>query len=311
MESRNVVIIGTGPAGLTAAIYAARAELAPLVIEGIQPGGQLTMTTEIENYPGFIEGISGPELMNNMKKQAERFGTEYLASSVKSVDLSKRPFKIVCENEQEITAQTVIISTGASARFLGLENEKALVGRGLSTCATCDAFFYRDKIVYVAGGGDTAMEDAIFLTKFAKKVFIVHRRDQLRASKPMQDRAFKNEKIEFVWDSTISEIRSDAGGVTGLVLKNLKTGESQEKTTDGIFYGIGHTPNTSFLNNQIDIDKEGYIQTKNSEPDTNIAGVFACGDVMDNYYRQAISAAGSGCKAAIKAERFLEENTQH
>ncbi|MFA5584443.1 MAG: thioredoxin-disulfide reductase [Bacteriovoracaceae bacterium] len=305
MTSHKVVIIGTGPAGLTAAIYTARADLKPIVLEGEQPGGQLTLTTEVENFPGFTDGVMGPELMSNMKNQAARFGAEFIPTLCTEVDLSKRPFTIKASNGETYLAETVIISTGASAKMLGLPGEKELVGRGVSTCATCDGFFYRDRIVHVVGGGDTAMEDATFITKFAKKVYIVHRKDTLRASKPMQDRAFNNPKIEFIWDSVVTEIKSDAGGVTGIVVENLKTGEKQERLTDGLFYGIGHTPNTAFLKGQITLDEHGFIKTVNG-PETNIPGVFACGDVQDSYYRQAITAAGSGCQAAIKAERFLE-----
>ncbi|HLT22696.1 MAG TPA: thioredoxin-disulfide reductase [Bacteriovoracaceae bacterium] len=305
MTSHKVVIIGTGPAGLTAAIYTARADLKPIVLEGEQPGGQLTLTTEVENFPGFTDGVMGPELMSNMKNQAARFGAEFIPTLCTEVDLSKRPFTIKASNGETYIAETVIISTGASAKMLGLPGEKELVGRGVSTCATCDGFFYRDRIVHVVGGGDTAMEDATFITKFAKKVYIVHRKDTLRASKPMQDRAFNNPKIEFLWDTVVTDIKSDAGGVTGIVVENLKTGEKQERQTDGLFYGIGHTPNTAFLNGQITLDEHGFIKTVNG-PETNIPGVFACGDVQDSYYRQAITAAGSGCQAAIKAERFLE-----
>jgi thioredoxin reductase (NADPH) len=305
VETRKVIIIGTGPAGLTAAIYAARADLKPLVLEGHEPGGQLTLTTEVENFPGFEHGVMGPELMGNMKKQAARFGAEFQSVMCTDVDLSKRPFTVTTSNGHTYAAETVIISTGASAKWLGLPNEKELTGRGVSTCATCDGFFYRDKIVHVVGGGDTAMEDATFITKFAKKVYIVHRKDSLRASKPMQERAFNNPKIEFLWDSVVTEIKSNAGGVCGVVVENLKTGAKQNRDTDGLFYAIGHTPNTSFLKGQIECDDHGFINTKNG-PETNIPGVFACGDVQDSYYRQAITAAGSGCQAAIKAERFLE-----
>ncbi len=307
MNTRKVVIIGSGPAGYTAALYASRANLNPLVIEGHEPGGQLTTTTDVDNFPGFPEGIMGPELMANMKKQTLRFGTEYLQTHVTAVDLSKRPFKITCENGDEMMAESVIISTGASAKYLGLPNEKELIGKGVSACATCDGFFYRDQIVHIVGGGDTAMEEATFLTKFAKKVYVVHRRDSLRASKPMQERAFNNEKIEFVWNSAVSEIIADETGVTSIKVTNTETGEVTERPTNGLFMGIGHTPNTGFLNGQIDTDEHGFIITKGEHPDTNIPGVFACGDVQDSYYRQAISAAGSGCQAAIRAERFLEE----
>lgn len=307
METRKVIIIGTGPAGLTAAIYTGRADLRPLVLEGHEPGGQLTLTTEIENFPGFEHGVMGPELMMNMKKQAARFNTEFIPAICTDVDLSKRPFKVTASNGQTWLADTVIISTGASAKWPGLPNEKELTGRGVSTCATCDGFFYRDKIVHIVGGGDTAMEDATFITKFAKKVYVVHRKDTLRASKPMQDRALNNPKIEFLWDSVVTQIKSDQNGVTGIVVENLKTGKTEERATDGLFYAIGHTPNTSFLKSQLELDEHGFIKTKNG-PETNIPGVFACGDVQDSYYRQAITAAGSGCQAAIKAERFLENH---
>ncbi len=307
MNTRKVVIIGSGPAGYTAALYASRANLNPLVIEGHEPGGQLTTTTDVDNFPGFPEGIMGPELMANMKKQTQRFGTEYLQTHVTDVDFSKRPFKITCENGDEMLAEAVIISTGASAKYLGLPNEKELIGKGVSACATCDGFFYRDQIVHIVGGGDTAMEEATFLTKFAKKVYVVHRRDTLRASKPMQERAFNNDKIEFVWNSDVSEIIADGTGVTAIKVTNTVTGEVTERATNGLFMGIGHTPNTSFLKGQITLDDHGFIITKGEHPDTNIPGVFACGDVQDSYYRQAISAAGSGCQAAIRAERFLEE----
>ncbi len=305
MEARKVIIIGTGPAGLTAAIYNARADLKPLVLEGHEPGGQLTLTTEVENFPGFASGVMGPELMGNMKQQAAKFGAEFLPVMCTEADLSKRPFVIKASNGQTYTAEAVIISTGASAKFLGLPHEKELTGRGVSTCATCDGFFYRDKIVHVVGGGDTAMEDATFITKFAKKVYLVHRKDTLRASKPMQERAFNNPKIEFIWDTAITEIKHSEAGVTGVVVENLKTGDKQERPTDGLFYAIGHTPNTKFLNGQLKTNEEGYLITTN-DVETNIPGVFACGDVQDTYYRQAITAAGSGCQAAIKAERFLE-----
>ena len=304
---RKVIIIGTGPAGLTAAIYAARADLKPLIFEGHEPGGQLTLTTEVENFPGFEHGVMGPDLMSNMKKQAARFAAEFLPVLCTNVDFTKKPFTVTADNGTSYEADTVIISTGASAKWLGLPNERELTGRGVSTCATCDGFFYRDKIVHVVGGGDTAMEDATFITKFAKKVYIVHRKDSLRASKPMQDRAFKNPKIEFLWDSAVTEIEANAGGVCGITVENLKTGAKQKRETDGLFYAIGHQPNTSFLKGQITLDDHGFIKPV-SGPDTNIPGVFACGDVQDSYYRQAITAAGSGCQAAMRAERFLEEH---
>jgi thioredoxin reductase (NADPH) len=307
METKKVVIIGSGPAGYTAALYASRADLNPLVIEGHEPGGQLTTTTDVENFPGFPEGIMGPELMANMKKQAARFGTQFLSTLVTSVDLSKRPFKIVCENGQEMLAETVIISTGASAKYLGLANEAKLIGKGVSACATCDGFFYRNKVVHVVGGGDTAMEEANFLTKFASKVYLIHRRDTLRASKTMQQRAFNNPKIEFLWNTETTEILFDDSGVTGIKIKNLETGAESTRQTDGFFLAIGHTPNTKFLNGQIETDSHGFIKTRAPHPDTNVPGVFACGDVQDSYYRQAISAAGSGCMAAMRAEKFLED----
>jgi thioredoxin reductase (NADPH) len=307
METRDMIIIGSGPAGYTAALYASRANLKPLVIMGHEPGGQLTTTTDVENFPGFPDGIMGPDLMNNMKAQAEKFGTEYLTTHVTSVDLSKRPFKVTCENGNEFLAQTLVLSTGASAKYLGLPNEKELIGKGVSACATCDGFFYRDQIVHIVGGGDTAMEEAMFLTKFAKKVTIIHRRDTFRASKPMQQRVFDNPKIDILWDSAVEEIIADNTGVTAIKVKNTKTGETAQRETNGLFMGIGHSPNTAFLNNQIDLDDHGFIITKDGHPDTNVEGVFACGDVQDSYYRQAISAAGSGCEAAIRAERYLEE----
>jgi thioredoxin reductase (NADPH) len=308
METKDVIIIGSGPAGHTAAVYASRADLKPLILEGPEPGGQLTTTTDVENFPGFPEGIMGPDLMTNMKKQAQRFGSEYITTLVNKVDLSKRPFKLTCEDGSEYSTQTLIIATGASAKYLGLPNEKELIGRGVSACATCDGFFYRDKKVFVVGGGDTAMEEANFLTKFASSVTIVHRRDTLRASKAMQQRSFDNPKIDFLWDSAIDEIMSDQSGVTAVKVKNLKTDEVVEHQIDGLFMGIGHKPNTDFLGGQITTDDGGFIITNDGHPDTNVDGVFACGDVQDHYYRQAISAAGSGCMAAIRAERFLEDN---
>lgn len=310
MEKVKVVIIGSGPAGYTAALYASRANLEPILIEGREPGGQLTTTTDVENFPGFPEGVMGPDLMIKMKKQAERFGTKYKNTLVSKVDFSKRPFKMVCENGDELEAETVILATGASAKYLGLPNEQELIGKGVSACATCDGFFYRDKIVHIVGGGDTAMEEAIFLTKFATKVYVLVRSDKLRASKIMQDKAHANEKIEFIWNTSTEEILFDQSGVTGIKVKNNITGESEERKTDGFFVAIGHTPNTAFLEGQIKTDENGYIIPPNPpHPDTNIEGVFACGDVQDHYYRQAISAAGTGCMAAIRAERFLSENS--
>lgn len=308
MTHKKMVIIGSGPAGYTCALYASRANLEPIMIEGKEPGGQLTTTTDVENFPGFPDGVMGPDLMANMKAQAARFGTEYLSTMVTNVDMSKRPFKVTCENGNEYTADTVVLATGASAKYLGLPNEKELIGKGVSACATCDGFFYRNQIVHVVGGGDTAIEEAMFLTKFASKVYLVHRRDSFRASKPMQERAFKNEKIEIIWDTQVTEIIADDKGVNAIVVENTKTGEKTTRETNGLFMGIGHTPNTKFLNGQVDTDDHGFIITKGGHPDTNVPGVFACGDVQDSYYRQAISAAGSGCMAAIRAERFIEEN---
>lgn len=308
MESREVIIIGTGPAGLTAALYTARASLSPLVLEGHEPGGQLTLTTDVENFPGFPDGVLGPDLMSNMKKQAAKFDAQFLATNATSVDLSQRPFKVECENGQSFLAKTLIISTGASAKFLGLEHEKELTGKGISTCATCDGFFYRGQVVHVVGGGDTALEEATFLTKFAKKVYVIHRRDKLRASKPMQKRAMNNSKIEFIWDSQVKKLLFNDQGLTGIEVENIQTQEINQRETNGLFYGIGHSPNTGFLNNQLETDDHGYLITQNGGPQTSIEGVFACGDVQDSYYRQAITAAGSGCQAAIRAERFLEEN---
>ena len=310
MEKKKVIIIGSGPAGHTAALYSARADLEPLIVEGAEPGGQLTTTTDVENYPGFPEGILGPELMVKMKKQAARFGAEYLSTEVSGVDLKERPFKVVCENGNQFLAESLIISTGASAKYLGLPHEKELIGRGVSACATCDGFFYRDKVVHVVGGGDTAMEEAVFLTKFASQVTVIHRRDTLRASRPMQKRAFDNPKIDFLWDSTVEEILHNAQGVVGIKVKNSKTGEIAERATEGLFMGIGHSPNTAFLNGQLEVDELGYLVTQGGTPQTGVLGVFACGDVQDHVYRQAITAAGSGCMAAIDVERFLEKASE-
>ena len=310
MEKKKLIIVGSGPAGYTAALYAARADLNPLVIEGAEPGGQLTTTTDVENFPGFPEGVLGPDLMDKMKKQAARFGALYLATKVSEVNLQKRPFKVVCENGEHFLTESLIISTGASAKYLGLPHEQELIGRGVSACATCDGFFYRDKIIHVVGGGDTAMEEATFLTKFASRVTVIHRRDTLRASRPMQQRAFDNPKIDFIWDSAVEEILHNQQGVTGIKVKNLKTGEVIERETDGLFMGIGHSPNTAFLKGQLEVDQLGYIITRAGTPATGIDGVFACGDVQDHVYRQAITAAGSGCMAAIDVERFLEKASQ-
>ena len=303
METRDVVIIGSGPAGLTAAVYTGRANLKPLVIEGVEAGGQLMLTTEVENYPGFIDGIMGPELMERMRKQAARFGTEFLTDNVTKVDLSKQPFEITTSGET-IAASSLIISTGASAKMLDVPGEKELLGHGVSTCATCDGFFFKEQELLIVGGGDSAMEEAIFLTKFASKVTVVHRRDTLRASKIMQDRAHANEKIEFIWDSVITEIFGN-GKVAGARIKNLKTGEESEVPAGGVFVAIGHTPNTSLFEGQLDLSG-GYIVTEGEDTATSVRGVFAAGDVVDFRYRQAITAAGMGCMAAIDAERYLE-----
>lgn len=301
---RNVVIIGSGPAGLTAAIYTARANLSPLLIEGWQSGGQLTTTTEVENYPGFAKGIMGPELMKDMRVQAERFGAEFLTGDVSAVNFKHRPLTLTIDGERTVETNTVIIATGASAIPIGLPNEKRLTGHGVSTCATCDGFFFRGKELVVVGGGDSAMEEATFLTKFATKVSIVHRRDKLRASKIMQERAMKNEKIAFVWNSVVEDILgSDL--VTGVRLKNVVTGKMTDLACAGIFVAIGHRPNTALFTGQLDMDEKGYIRTHKGTT-TSVLGIFAAGDVQDSTYRQAITAAGTGCMAAIDVERFLE-----
>jgi thioredoxin reductase (NADPH) len=301
---RNVVIIGSGPAGLTAAVYAARANLSPLLIEGWQSGGQLTTTTEVENYPGFAKGIMGPELMKEMRAQAERFGTEFLTDDVTAVELTQRPFAIMIDSGQTVQTKTLIIATGASAIQIGLKNEARLTGHGVSTCATCDGFFHKEKELIVVGGGDSAMEEATFLTKFAGKVTVVHRRDKLRASKILQDRAMKNEKISFLWNSIVEDILGN-DVVTGVRVKNLVTGKVIEMPCAGVFVAIGHRPNTNLFSGQLDMDAKGYIRTTQGTA-TSVPGVFAAGDVQDSVYRQAVTAAGSGCMAAIDAERFLE-----
>jgi len=303
---RNMVIIGSGPAGLTAAVYAARANLQPLLIEGKEPGGQLTLTTLVENYPGFGEGIMGPQLMEEMRKQALRFGTEIVTSYVYAVKLKEHPFRVFFA-DQEVITKTVVISTGSSAKLIGIESELQLMGHGVSTCATCDGFFYRGREIAVEGGGDSAMEEAKFLTKFATKVFVIHRRDVLRASKIMQDRAFSNPKIQFVWDTVVDHVvGTKETGVTGLKLKNVKTLEASDLKVDGLFVAIGHNPNTDIFKGQIELDSHGYIKTQPDSTRTNIPGVFACGDVQDPVFRQAVTAAGTGCMAAIEAERWLE-----
>ncbi len=306
-ETRRVVILGSGPAGLTAALYTARANLQPLLIEGPQPGGQLTITTEVENYPGFENGIQGPEMMDVLHRQAERFGTEFLLEEVTAVDLRRYPFELTA-GKQKINVGALIIATGASAKLLGLESEKRLMGFGVSACATCDGFFFKDKEALVVGGGDTAMEEATFLTKFCSKVTIVHRRNELRASKIMQDRARKNPKIAFIWDSVIEEIygKPDKTGVTGARLRNLKTGASTEVRTDAVFMAIGHQPNTALFVGQLEMDDLGYLIVKPGSTYTSVGGVFGAGDVADRVYRQAVTAAGTGCMAAIDAERWLE-----
>jgi thioredoxin reductase (NADPH) len=311
MEVRNVIILGSGPAGYTAGIYTARALLKPLILAGIQPGGQLMLTTEVENFPGFPDGIMGPDLMENMRRQAERFGAEILYENAVDIEIGnpfeKVPFKLKTDTGKEFLSWALIVATGASAKMLGLESEKKLVGRGVSTCATCDGAFFKNKRVVVVGGGDSAMEEALFLTRFASEVKVIHRRDKLRASPIMQERAFKNPKISFIWNSVVVDILdAEKGKVEAVVLKNVVTGEISKVETDGVFIAIGHKPNTDFLKGKIDLDDQGYIITKNGTTETSVPGIFAAGDVHDKRYRQAITAAGSGCMAALDAQRFLE-----
>ena len=302
---RNVLIMGPGCAGLTAAIYAARANLSPLVVRGVEAGGQLSLTTLVENYPGFPKGVQGPELIELMQKQAAEFGAEFKEGDVTRVDLSQRPF-VVELGDERIETRTLIIASGASAKLLGLESERRLLGHGVSTCATCDGYFYRGRPIAVIGGGDTAAEEALFLTRFASEVSVIHRRDQLRASKIMQDRLRGNEKIKPIWNSVVTDILdANKGEVTGVKLRNVATGEETLKSCDGVFIGIGHSPNTSLFRGQLEMDELGYLKSTNGTK-TNVPGVFAAGDVQDRVYRQAVTAAGSGCMAAIDAERFLE-----
>jgi thioredoxin reductase (NADPH) len=307
---RDLIILGSGPAGLTAGIYAARAHLKPLIVDGHEPGGQLTLTTTVENFPGFPDGMLGPDLIRSMRQQAERFGAEYRHGTATAVDLSRRPFRITIDGETE-ECQTLIVATGASAKMLGLESERKLIGHGVSTCATCDGFFFQDQAVMIVGGGDSALEEALFLTKFARQVTLIHRRDKLRASKIMQDKVFSNPKIDFLWDSVPEEILDVAKEqVTGVRVRNVKTGQVTERPIDGIFIAIGHSPNTGIFQGQLEMNAVGYIVTHGGTK-TSVPGVFAAGDVQDHVYRQAITAAGSGCMAAIDAERYLEHGGVH
>lgn len=307
MKVENVLIIGSGPAGLTAAIYAARANLQPLMIEGYESGGQLMTTTEVENFPGFAHGVQGPELMGVLREQAARFGTRFITKNVTKVDFSKRPFKVTVDKD-EYEAQTVIVSTGASAKYLGLPAEKKFLGRGVSACATCDGAFFKNQKVCIVGGGDTAMEEAMFLTRFASKVYVIHRRDHFRASKIMADRVLANPKIEVIWNTAVEDIMGDEKGVKQVKLLNVETKEARVMDMDGVFIAIGHKPNTDLFAGQLEMNDVGYLVTKPRSTYTSVPGVFACGDVQDPIYRQAITAAGTGCMSAIDAERWLEAN---
>jgi thioredoxin reductase (NADPH) len=309
--TRKVIIIGSGPAGYTAAVYAARANLAPLMLIGVQHGGQLMLTTLVENYPGFVEGIQGPELMETMQKQAAHFGTEMLPEDATAVDFSRRPF-VVKAGEQTFESHTVIIATGASSKLLGLPAESKLMGRGVSTCATCDGFFFKDQNIMVVGGGDSALEEALYLSRLGRRVDVVHRRDALRGSKIMQERAFKNPKIEFLWDTVVDDIRDvDKGKVTSVRLRNLKTSARDERPVDGLFVAIGHQPNTQIFRGQVELLPNEYIKVKPGTTETSVPGVFAAGDAQDHVYRQAVTAAGTGCMAALEAERYLEATQPH
>ncbi len=310
-KTLDVVIIGSGPAGLTAALYAARADLKPLVLEGPEPGGQLMQTTDVENYPGYPDGVMGPKMMEDFRTQATRFGADCRYGYVTAIDFSAQPYKITVDDETELFAKAIIISTGASAKWLNIPSETRLKGKGVSACATCDGAFFREQHVVVVGGGDTAMEEATFLTKFASKVTVIHRRDELRASKAMQTRAFNNPKIDFIWDSEVAEVIGDPV-MTGLKVRNLKTDEITEmENVTGLFVAIGHKPNTDLFKGVLTMDEVGYIQTKGQSTETDLPGVFACGDAMDATYRQAVTAAGSGCKAALDAERYLADLEDH
>ncbi|MEI7490222.1 MAG: thioredoxin-disulfide reductase [Bacteroidota bacterium] len=305
IEHIRCLIIGSGPAGYTAAIYAARADLKPVIYQGMQPGGQLTITTEVENFPGYPRGITGPEMMEEFKQQAERFGTQVRFGVVTSVDFQNHPFSVTADDGKTVKAETVIIATGASAKWLGIESEKKFMGMGVSGCATCDGFFYRGKDVAIVGGGDTAAEEATYLAKLCKKVYMIHRRDELRASKAMQNKVFNTPNIEMIWNSIPDEVLGDESGVTGVSVRNIKSGESRDITVHGLFVAIGHKPNTEIFQGQLELDDMSYIKTVPGSTRTSVEGVFAAGDVQDHHYRQAITAAGTGCMAAIEAERFL------